>query len=201
MRDDYLWDKSGEPDKDVEQLEQLLGNLRYRRPDGALPLPERAPVHSQRRFKPFLAAAAALLVMTFAAAVWFALGPRRQTETTGIAGINMQAGRAQEWLNPDSLSALTLVEKDAPTNKIEPTFVAANGSRSGKPRRSVESNRRTLPLERIAKSAPSNRMERISEDEGVAAREQLLRALHLASSKLNRVQKKVQDNQSLGPVS
>ena len=26
---DYLWDKTGEPDEDAEQLEQLLGTLKY----------------------------------------------------------------------------------------------------------------------------------------------------------------------------
>ncbi len=31
-RDDYLWDRSGGPDKDTQRLEQLLGEFRYRRP-------------------------------------------------------------------------------------------------------------------------------------------------------------------------
>ncbi|MBD3298394.1 MAG: hypothetical protein GF341_07055 [candidate division Zixibacteria bacterium] len=31
-RDDYLWDKSGDPDRDTQRLEQLLGEFRYRRP-------------------------------------------------------------------------------------------------------------------------------------------------------------------------
>lgn len=36
-RDDYLWDKSGAPDADVEELERLLG--RYRHQPGAAPVP------------------------------------------------------------------------------------------------------------------------------------------------------------------
>jgi hypothetical protein len=204
MNDDYLWDKSGEPDEDVEQLEQLLGNLRYRRPSAPLPLPQRAPVRPQRRFKPFLAAAAALLVMMFAAGLWLTLGPGRQAEKTGIAGINVQTGRAQDWLNADSLFVMTPPTKDELAKQFEkqaePQFVVTNSSRSNKPRRSIEPNRRALPEERIAKSSSSNRLERISEDEGVAAREQLIQALHLAGSKLQRVQKKVQDNKSFGPV-
>jgi hypothetical protein len=204
MNDDYLWDKSGEPDKDVEQLEQLLSNLRYRRPTAPLPLPQRAPVRPQRSFAPFLAAAAALLVMLFAAGLWFTLGPNRRAEKTGITALNVQAGRAQDWLNADSLLAMTPPAKDEPTKQLEkqaePQFVVTNNSRSNKPRRSLEPNRRALPEERIAKSSSSNRLERISEDEGVAAREQLIQALHLAGSKLQRVQKKVQDNKSFGPV-
>ena len=30
MNDDYLWDRSGSPDPDVERLERTLGPLRYR---------------------------------------------------------------------------------------------------------------------------------------------------------------------------
>lgn len=201
MNDDYLWDKSGEPDKDLEELEQLLGALRYRRPNAPLPLPQRAPVRPQRSFKPFLAAAAALLAIIFAAGIWFALGSRRQGETEGIAGINVQAGHSQEWLNADSLFASTLAERDEPANQPETKFVATRAARSNQPRRSMASNRRALPEERTAKSPSSNSLEGISEDEGVAAREQLIQALHLAGSKLHQVQKKVSDNKSLGPVS
>lgn len=32
MRNDYLWDRSGPPDPDVQHLEQLLGGMRYQRP-------------------------------------------------------------------------------------------------------------------------------------------------------------------------
>ena len=39
MNDDYLWDKTGEPDPQIQQLEEILGTLRYQpRP---LPLPVR----------------------------------------------------------------------------------------------------------------------------------------------------------------
>ena len=29
MNDDYLWDKTGEPDPEIQQLENILGELRY----------------------------------------------------------------------------------------------------------------------------------------------------------------------------
>ena len=29
MNDDYLWDKSGQPDPEIQQLEEILGTLRY----------------------------------------------------------------------------------------------------------------------------------------------------------------------------
>jgi hypothetical protein len=173
--------------------------LRYRRPSLPLPLPQRAPVHAQRRFTPFLAAAAALLVMTLAAGLWFALGP--QAKQKGLAVISVEPGRAQEGLNPDSLFAASLPELDEPESKPAPQFVAAKNSRSDKPRRSLEPNRRAQDEQRTAELLSRSGRERVSEDEGVAAREQLIQALQLASSKLHRVQKKVQDNKSLGPVS
>ena len=41
MNDNYLWDKSGEPDEEVQHLESLLSEFRYQpRP---LVLPEAAP--------------------------------------------------------------------------------------------------------------------------------------------------------------
>jgi hypothetical protein len=29
MKEDYLWDKTGEPDPEIQQLEEILGTLRY----------------------------------------------------------------------------------------------------------------------------------------------------------------------------
>ena len=42
MRDDYLWDKSGEPDPEVAKLERTLGALGHR-DDTPLDLPETIP--------------------------------------------------------------------------------------------------------------------------------------------------------------
>jgi hypothetical protein len=41
MREDYLWDGSGEPDPDVERLERLLGEFRSTRPAPDLPAANR----------------------------------------------------------------------------------------------------------------------------------------------------------------
>jgi hypothetical protein len=63
MSDEYLWDGSGAPDPDVQNLERLLGRLRP--PDAPAPrLPER-PVQwrTLRYLGPALAAAAAVLLM------------------------------------------------------------------------------------------------------------------------------------------
>lgn len=56
---DYLWDKSGEPDEEVRQLESLLGSLRGRR--AAPEMPARPPDRPMPRW-PLLAAAAVVLL-------------------------------------------------------------------------------------------------------------------------------------------
>ena len=43
MNDDYLWDRTGEPDPEIQQLEEILGTLRYQ------PQPLAIPAHLQVR--------------------------------------------------------------------------------------------------------------------------------------------------------
>lgn len=57
MSEDYLWDKSGEPDSEVERLEKLLGPLGHR--PGRIPTWRRT---RQRRLVAALAIAAAVLI-------------------------------------------------------------------------------------------------------------------------------------------
>src|SRR5438477_7770147 len=71
MGDDYLFDGTGEPDRDVEQLEQMLGQLRgSRRPAPQIPVVsgfsrtvERKTYVGVRFLGPALAMAAAIVLM------------------------------------------------------------------------------------------------------------------------------------------
>ena len=73
---DYLWDKTGEPDADVEQLENLLGALKYQTrpleiPADAMPKAKASMRPTTMFFsRPRLAIAASLL-LTLLAATWF----------------------------------------------------------------------------------------------------------------------------------
>lgn len=64
MNDDYLWDKTGKPDPQIKQLEEILGTLRYQH----RPLP--LPVTRRRRYFPVLAIAATLVLALLAAGLW-----------------------------------------------------------------------------------------------------------------------------------
>jgi len=67
MNDDYLWDKSGEPDPQIQELEDILGALRYQpRPlklDGSLSA-------RWRNYVALLAIAATVAVALLAGSVW-----------------------------------------------------------------------------------------------------------------------------------
>jgi len=76
VNDNYLWDRSGEPDPDIERLEHLLGELRHR--PGALdysrmPAPEPAPPRGLfwRWRSSMLAGAACAAVVLVAAGFWW----------------------------------------------------------------------------------------------------------------------------------
>lgn len=68
MRDDYLWDGSGEPDPEIQKLETVLGSLRHSRPAPAFPeITGLQPQPARPRFWqipwiPRFAVAAAILV-------------------------------------------------------------------------------------------------------------------------------------------
>jgi hypothetical protein len=62
MNDDYLWDKSGEPDPQIQQLEEILGALRHQ------PQPLNLP--RRRNYLPLLAIAATVVIALLAAGVW-----------------------------------------------------------------------------------------------------------------------------------
>ena len=64
MKDDYLWDKSGEADPEIQKLEEILGTLRYQ------PRPLELPVPRRRSYFPLLAIAASLLLALLAGAIW-----------------------------------------------------------------------------------------------------------------------------------
>ncbi len=63
MNDDYLWDKSGEADREVERLERALAPLRYPPRALATASRQRAPLPRFRRFRPVIGRIAAALAI------------------------------------------------------------------------------------------------------------------------------------------
>src|SRR5262249_17301551 len=77
MRDDYLWDGSGEPDPEIQKMENALGKLRYNRPAPEFPNLARTDAPSPRRhfwqafsWPQFAVAGATVLLIAAASLAW-----------------------------------------------------------------------------------------------------------------------------------
>ena len=68
MSDDYLWDRSGDPDEEVQKLEQALSPLRYQ--PRALEIPDDLRVGRQPFAYRALSIAAAIAILLLVPMVW-----------------------------------------------------------------------------------------------------------------------------------
>jgi hypothetical protein len=185
MNDDYLWDRTGEPDPDIQQVEQVLGTLRYQ------PRPLELPTHSRigrpRTFIARVAVAAAVAAMLIGVASWLAL--RRQDVPIGPVAESQ----------PQPIENL----KSAPVNVAAPAKgeLAESGiinrqpetklRQSGIKKSQVAGNKQFRSIKPFNKPFNSELSAR-DHVEAQAAKAQLLLALRVASSKLNFAQKRAQ---------
>ncbi|MGI9168099.1 MAG: hypothetical protein ACR2G5_17250 [Pyrinomonadaceae bacterium] len=183
MNDDYLWDRTGKPDPEIQQLEEVLGTLRYQPRPLAIP----AQVQSGKKQSHFshFAIAAAIAVMVFGAGWWLLLTSRRavdsarvrQTPAATAADPASVASKAVGGSEHALRSAIRSTEDDKiaqPRRSRAAQMLAGNVSRG---RRQVVKRYEAITSERI---------------EAEAAKEQLLLALRVASAKLSLAQKRTQ---------
>jgi len=180
MNDDYLWDRTGEPDAEIQQLEEILGTLKYQ--PTPLLIPAQLPSLQKRRHFSYLAVAAAVALMLFGAGFWILVTSRQPVESVSV--------------RPISTPAITPV----PT----PSLPARESEQAVKS--SEDKGRTTIPKGRptqattVASNASPSRMRTIKRSEAIArerreaeaAKQQLFLALRVASAKLSLVQKRVQ---------
>lgn len=171
MNDNYLWDRSGEPDPEVQELEEILGTLRYQpRP---LEIPADIRVARKRNFFP-LAIAAAIALFVIGAGLWFQFSRTQPSPA-------IQANRGSQF-KPTEVQ----------TPPIDPPkqLAASNESEQATPPR--EQPKKTLVANnkhretRVRSRAPELTAQELAE------KEQVLTALRLVSAKLNLAQRKVQ---------
>ena len=103
MNDDYLWDKSGEPDPQVKQLEEILGTLRYQ--PKPLEIPKDLPLQQRRNYFPWAAIAAALLLALLAGSFWLSRrstgeAPVHQADVKTPASVEEKKTSNPELLQP-----------------------------------------------------------------------------------------------------
>jgi hypothetical protein len=168
MNDDYLWDKTGPPDPEIQQLEELLGTLRYQpRP---LAMARNLPPRRRQGYFPLLAIAATLLVALLAGGIWMRMRPvkesQRQAQTqTTPAATDVRQALAVNANNNDGV---------VPENKPAPLENRFAGNKKRRPRSAT-------PV--LAKH---------EREEALAVKEQLMLALRMASEKLNLAHRKTQ---------
>ena len=168
MKDDYLWDRSGQPDPEIQQLEEVLGELRYE------PRPLEIPADlktGRQRFNLF-ASAAAVAMIALALGAWLTL----QKQNIPVAKAPQPQPAEVRTVTPEEPKRTAVV---APATE---TVAVVKES----PRRivRVKSHRARTPR------TPKLSSEELAE--AVAAKDRLMMALRLASSKLNYAQKKAQ---------
>ncbi len=202
---DYLWDKSGEPDAEVERLETLLGELRFE-PGRKLELPPEmiVPARSHSRSYPAFAVAAALALMILAG-VWLAVIRRHSSAASDLQVVE----------NPSEAAPPKPVEP-VPAPPRRANEVAASGVSDSENNLGGDDDRRAAPrtpdrfaptplrqhperrvrqgsLNRRIHFASSTRRPDASSPkmlEAKRAKEQLMLALHVASAKINLAQRK-----------
>ena len=182
MNEDYLWDKTGEPDPDVQKLEEVLGVLRYQ--PNPLEIPQDLLARSPRRNHfPILAIAASVLLALIAAGVW--LRVRTQGES--------QPAQASVAPAPSVEEKTPALERNSPAERNP---IAKRDDEENKNQRIEQVRKGGLPpLRRNTKTSPSSLAKR-EREEALAAKEQVMLALRLTSEKLSLVQKKTQSPSS-----
>lgn len=180
MKDEYLWDRTGEADPDVQQLEDMLGELRYQpRP---LEIPAGRRTGRDLSFFPRYAIAAAVATMVLSLGVWLAI--QKQTPADITAGNPKAAVPEEVKAKPTQQSDKDDSQRAAagPIDEKKWSTLSAknNTGHRSRPRRVVRT--------------PLMTAEEIAEAE--MAKDRLMLALRLASSKLNYAQKKTQGSAS-----
>jgi hypothetical protein len=165
MNEEYLWDKSGEPDPEIQQLEQILGTLRYQPKTFEVP----TNIRPARRYRYLgLAAIAATLLFTLLAGIAWRSLHRKQAELPVVADSSpksLQPAGTPEVVTPPEEKTAVINKPVSQPRRHE--FVAQNAKR------------RTNTTS-------------VASPEALLAKEQLMTALRLASEKINLAQRRTQ---------
>lgn len=184
---DYLWDKTGEPDPETQQLEEILGTLRYQ----PRPLEIPAGLHVGRRRSFFrgvrsyaapLAIAATVAMLLLGLGLW--LGLQRLQRSPQQIVKSPDTPQVQPVSSPDekqnsAVAASTPAPEqkrieESPRHRVNPSLLAGNSKRD----RNTAVKDQQLTLKQ--------------QQEALAAKDQLMLALRVTSAKLSLAQKKAQ---------
>jgi hypothetical protein len=176
MNENYLWDRSGEPDPEVQNLEEILGTLCYQlRP---LEIPNDVRLKVNRPLFTKLAIAAAIGLIAIALGLWVNSN-RPRTVPAVVAKHDTQIDQKTNAPQPQI----------APNDSAPQLAIAKDPSRTAIQKRHREPAR-TLVAENKSRDT-AIRPSTLTPQE-LAEKEQVLLALRLVSAKLNLAQRKTQ---------
>lgn len=168
MNDNYLWDRTGEADAEVQRLEELLGTLRYQ--PQPLQIPASIRIGGKRNYLP-LAIAAALALLLLAAGIWIRVRTVQSTAPVDAAR-NTRIDSVTPPTAPQVAPEAVAVKKQPSSPNIvrQPQRIAGT----------------TIHKPRVRREEPQLTAQEL------AQKEQLITALRLVSVKLNLAQRKSQ---------
>ena len=173
MNNKYLWDRSGEIDPNIQELEETLGTLRYQ--PQPLRIPTSLQIGRRRSFFPLMAIAATIALVAIALGLWFAFKQHQATQPFQV--------RHDEQPAPEP------IEKQQPQQNDQPQQAVVNPDSNpvSTPKRHRERTRTLLARNKVRTPA----LPQLTPAE-LAEREQVLVALRLVSFKLNVAQRRTQ---------
>ena len=183
MNEDYLWDRSGEADPAVRELEEVLGTLRYQ------PTPLTLPATSQsdrpRKQTTWLAVAAAVALLVLALGVWVRIKRSVPSVRPEVADkTESGSGKAEKSsVIPPSPSPQPAPQ---PTDGSDRIKIPHRRSTSHGPAWAGNQKRPT------SKRGPRAEISAAEMQAALETKEKLMQALRLASAKLNLAQRKTQ---------
>ena len=173
MNNNYLWNRSGEIDLDIQELEETLGTLRYQ-PE-PLQIPASLQIGQRRSFYPLMAIAASIALVAIALGLWFAFSNRQATVPT--------EARQKSQPAPKQIEKQQTPQNDQPRQAA----VSPGVKPSITHKRHREPARNLVVQYKVRPSAPL----KLTPAE-LVEREQVLVALRLVSFKLNVAQRRTQ---------
>ena len=167
MKDDYLWDKTGEPDPQIQQLEEILGALRYE--PKPLEIPEELPLPLRRSYSPWLAIAAGVLLAILAGGIWLSTRSRGEVAPHEVK-----------------------VTPPSPVKEVTPS-PAGTTDPPKTPERKPDTRREVIAVNRHRPKVSTPVLSKQDREEALIAKEQVMLALRVTTEKLSLVHKKTQN--------
>lgn len=176
----YLWDRTGKVDPEIQELEEVLGELRYRpRP---LHIPADLRIGRRRALLPGLAIAATIALIAVALGIWFSLNRRQSAQ-------QLQANTGSP------VKQTPIAPEVAPPSPRVEQLAARNPKPADNRKRQRESTHNALLTRRnllLTRRAPREIRQPELTPQELADKQRVLLALRLVSAKLSMAQRRTQ---------